>query len=110
MHVEGLAAPRDLRPDPAEAEDEGRRTGEPFVLDSLIEYPASDLLRSSNDVLRGGEQERHRMFRDRDAVRARVAAHDRGRRKSLEREMVHSGDERLNHPHLSRLLPEVRRE
>src|SRR3989449_6589888 len=50
------------------------------------------------------------MFRDGDAVRARIAAHDCGRRKSLEREMVDSGDERLDHPHLSRLLPEVQRE
>src|SRR5438034_10008343 len=105
VHVEGLATPCDLRSDPAEANDEGRRTREPLVLDGLIESPASDLFRSSHDILRGGEEERHRMLRDGDAVRARIAAHDCGRRKSLEREMVDSGDERLDHPHLSGLLP-----
>src|SRR5207249_4702341 len=50
------------------------------------------------------------MLGERDTVRAGVAAHDGGRRKSIEWEMVYSGDERLDHPHLSCLLPEVRRE
>src|SRR2546426_826554 len=108
-HVERLAARRDLGPDAPEAEDHDRGAGEAFVHDALIEHPATDLIRATGDIFRGGEEEGHRMLRDRDVVRARVAADDRRRGESLERQMVDAGHEGLDHPHLPRLLPEVGR-
>src|SRR5207245_10290052 len=106
-HVEGLAAPRDLRADSAEPQDHDGGAGQRLVGHALIEDAPPDFVGPEDDVLRGRKEQGHCMLGDRHTVRARVAAHDGGWRKSIEREMVYSGDERLNPPALSCLLPAV---
>src|SRR2546427_13280166 len=102
-----LAPARDLRADSAEAQDHDGGAGERLVGHALIEDAPPDLVGPEDDVLRGRKEEGHRVLRDRDAVRARVAAHDRPRRKPVERQMVDSGHERLDQPELPCLLSEI---
>src|SRR5207245_3502202 len=106
-HREGRASPCDLRAGSPEAQNHNGGAGERLVGHALIEDAPPDFVGPEDDVLRGRKEQGHGMLGDRDTVRAGVAAHDGGWRKSIEREMVYSGDERLNPPALSCLLPAV---
>jgi len=108
VHLEALATTGDLRTDPAQSEDQDRGPGEALVHHVLIEGPAADLVGPSGDVLRGREEEGHRVLRDGHIVRARVAAHDRAARESVERHVVHPRDEDLDHPEAGRPRGQIR--
>src|SRR5439155_315347 len=84
VHAERLAQSRDLGSNPAHPEEQDRRSGEALVHHALVEDSAADLLRAHHHVLRRGEEEGHRMFRDGRVVGPRVAAYDRGREQDAD--------------------------
>src|SRR5205823_5640423 len=99
-----------LRSDSARAEDQRGRSGEELVRDALIEDAAPDFLGSDGDVLRRGQEEGHRVLRDRYVVRPRVAADDHAGREALERKMIDAGEDRLDQSEVAGLISEVDRE